>query len=226
MWFKSFRRKQRVGVRHRSVRPALESLESRVVPSTIEKVIRAFPVQDLVVPLSQVGQAVQAESQHILLALGPDPLKTDFQMLMLNGMFNGGPNPLPGLPAGVQFMTALQMRAAGQLAAASGTVVSDVSNGLQQFGNGINGLTGGTLGGFGFDPRNPWSDLALLGLIDQVVGGGKLFMGTSQFGGFFPTNASVGLGGGLGGGGLNLGGFGGGGYGGGGFGGGQVFNGG
>jgi hypothetical protein len=236
MWLKSCRQKRPGGVRHRSVRPVLESLESRLVPSSVEKVIRAFPVQDLVAPLAQVGQAIQADAGQVRLALGPDPLKTDFQLLMLNGMYmngmvNGGYNPLPGVPAGVQFYTALQMRAAGQLAAASGAVVSDVSNGLQQFGNGINALTGGSLGGFGFDPSNIVSDALLLGLINQVMGGGGRLIGTLHFGGYIPWNTGPGIGGGLSGGGLDFGplyapgGYGGG-FGGSGFGTGPVFNGG
>jgi hypothetical protein len=189
-------------------------------------VIRAYPVQDLVVPLAQVGQAIQAESQQVLLALGPDPLKTSFQLLMLNGMYNGGFYPVPGVSPQVQLMTALQMQAAGQLAAASA-----LSNGYQQLGNGFNALTGGYggFGSFGGGLGNFGSNADLVRLIQQVVAdstavasdvsnglqqlehsfnalgfppGGFITIGTPHFGGTFP----YGLGGfGYGGGGLGFG---------------------
>jgi hypothetical protein len=169
-----------------------------------------YPVGDLVVPLAQVGQAIQADAEQVLLALGPDPLKTDFQLLMRNGMSYGGFNTLPGIPEDVQFMTALQMRMAGQMAAAPAAIASSFSNGVQQLGLGMNALYGspGPFGGFG---GVLGSDMALLNLIHQVVGGtGLITIGTPHFGGIFPVNG--GRGGGFGLGGLGYGG----GYGGGG----------
>jgi hypothetical protein len=46
------RRRAFVDARRRQVRPALELLESRIVPSS-EKVVRVYPLEDLVVPIAQ-----------------------------------------------------------------------------------------------------------------------------------------------------------------------------
>jgi hypothetical protein len=216
MWLSSFGRKRRFGVRHRSVRPVLESLESRLVPSSAQNVMQFYPVGDRLLPLAQIGQAVQAESQQVLLALGPDPLKTDFQLaqqvllalgpdplktdfqhLMLTDMLIGGYKPLP-------YITRYEMQAAEMQAAG----VAYGSAAIRQFmdyssrilipskvpGNGAYGLGlfgGNGLGG-GFVWVNPIDELAILG--------------SRYFFGMFPVGSGGGLVGGFGPGGSGYGG--------------------
>jgi hypothetical protein len=47
------RSKASVDARRRQVRPALETLESRIVPSVTDKIIHVYPVGDIVVPIVQ-----------------------------------------------------------------------------------------------------------------------------------------------------------------------------
>jgi hypothetical protein len=173
MWFINRRKRARVDGRPRHVRPTLESLESRLVPSSAGNVIQVYPVQDLVVPLAQVGQ--------------PALNQMDSQFMMLYGM-----NALPGLSGWNNWSSMAPLLMATDLAGGPAALASNVSNAFQQFG--MSDFTGN---GHGFSVLRWLSDLELLGFIDAWVNTGNQYIGVPHFGGFFPGNsgAAYGLGG-------------------------------
>jgi hypothetical protein len=158
--------------RRRQVRPALEQLESRIVPSS-EKVIRVYPVGDIVVPIAQ-GPATSG-----LQGYG-------------GGLGTFGQNPFltPPPPSVAQsWWTTLQ----GDLKSLTTTLAGDIQSAGQWVSSTVDSFfalfsqpqllpppqllqvpssfNGGGLGGFGgFGSGINQETTTLLNLIEQVVG--------------------------------------------------------
>jgi hypothetical protein len=177
------RRRTSVDARRRNVRPALEVLESRLVPSSVDKVLRIYPLDNLVLPVAQ-GPATSGfqglgggylnaaslagpNAPGVLLALGPPVSSlaqseqswwTTFQN-DLGSLFGSIGNAITSAEKSISSLFTYPQLPPPQLLKVPGT------------GTGFNGggFGGGGFGGLG----NPYSALnqeaLLITLINEVL---------------------------------------------------------